>query len=116
MLVIPSRPGKDTCDGITRREILRVGGSATLGISLADIFSLQKASAASNQSGGPGFGKAKSVIPMGFPTIKPTMIPIELAWVKPSCQLLSIAIPVLAIANKGRIKKATGRCKKCCNR
>jgi uncharacterized protein (DUF1501 family) len=62
MLVIPSRPSKDTCDGITRREILRVGGSATLGISLADIFSLQKASAASNQSGGPGFGKAKSVI------------------------------------------------------
>ena len=52
MLVIPSWPGKDTCDGITRREILRVGGSATLGISLADIFSLQKASAASNQSGG----------------------------------------------------------------
>ena len=52
MLVIPSWPGKDTCDGITRREILRVGGSATLGISLADIFSLQKASAASNQSKG----------------------------------------------------------------
>ena len=32
MLVIPGRAGKDTCDGITRRELLRVGGSAVFGI------------------------------------------------------------------------------------
>lgn len=61
MLVIPSWPGKDTCDGITRRELIRVGGSAVFGISLADILGL-KANAAVNQTGGPGFGKAKSVI------------------------------------------------------
>lgn len=61
MLVIPSWPGKDTCDGITRRELIRVGGSAVFGVSLADILGL-KANAAVNQSGGPGFGKAKSVI------------------------------------------------------
>lgn len=61
MLVIPSWPGKDTCDGITRRELIRVGGSAVFGVSLADILGL-KANSAVNQTGGPGFGKAKSVI------------------------------------------------------
>jgi uncharacterized protein (DUF1501 family) len=64
MLVIPGRSGKDTCDGITRRELLRVGGSALLGLGLADLFGFQKAAAAETHgsAGGPGFGKAKSVI------------------------------------------------------
>src|SRR5436189_349299 len=65
MLVIPGRPGRNTCDGITRRELLRVGGSALLGVSLANLFQLQEASAKSSEGsayGGPGFGKAKSVI------------------------------------------------------
>src|SRR6266566_144408 len=65
MLVIPGQPGRDTCDGITRRELLRVGGSAVLGVSLANLFQLQEASAKSSEGsayGGPGFGKAKSVI------------------------------------------------------
>src|SRR5436853_4376444 len=65
MLVIPGQPGQDTCDGITRRELLRVGGSAMLGISLANILGLQKAAAdqkAPPMSASPGFGKAKSVI------------------------------------------------------
>ncbi|MBY0524029.1 MAG: DUF1501 domain-containing protein [Gemmataceae bacterium] len=62
MLVIPGRSGKDTCDGITRRDLLRVGGSAVFGITLADILGLQKATANEGTYGGPGFGKAKSVI------------------------------------------------------
>src|SRR5438477_3663874 len=62
MLVIPGFTGKDTCDGITRRELLRVGGSAVFGFSLANLFSWQKATAKQNYTGGPGFGKAKSVI------------------------------------------------------
>src|SRR6516162_9459710 len=63
MLVIPGQTGKDTCDGITRRELLRVGGSAVFGISLANLFSLQEATAKSEGSyGGPGFNRAKSVI------------------------------------------------------
>jgi hypothetical protein len=61
MLVIPGRSGKDTCDGVTRREILRVGGSAFLGLSLGNFFALQKLQAKEG-TGGPGFGKAKSVI------------------------------------------------------
>jgi hypothetical protein len=62
MLVIPGRSGQDTCDGITRRELLRIGGSAVFGFSLADLFSFQTATAAEGTGGGPGFGKAKSVI------------------------------------------------------
>ncbi len=61
MLVIPGRSWKDTCDGITRRELLRVGGSAMLGLSLGSFFALQKLQA-KESTGGPGFGKAKSVI------------------------------------------------------
>jgi hypothetical protein len=61
MLVIPGQAGKDTCDGITRRELIRVGGSAFLGLSLANLFRLQ-ASAANTGAGGPGYGRAKSVI------------------------------------------------------
>src|SRR5579859_7705216 len=61
MLVIPGCPSKDTCDGITRRDLLRVGSSAILGITLADIFRFQ-AQAKKNTPDGPGFGKAKSVI------------------------------------------------------
>ncbi len=61
MLVIPGRTGKDTCDGITRRDLLRVGGSAMLGLSLAELLQLQ-AAGRRLPAGGPGFGKAKSVI------------------------------------------------------
>jgi hypothetical protein len=62
MLVIPGRSGKDTCDGVTRRELLRVGGSAVLGISLGTLFRLQEAAAKQGAGGGPGWGKARSII------------------------------------------------------
>jgi hypothetical protein len=71
MLCIPGQPGKDLCDshlGVTRRDILRVGGSAVLGLSLGGMLRLQSAQGATNASekalpgGGPGWGKAKSVI------------------------------------------------------
>lgn len=65
MLVIPGQQGKATCDGMSRRELLRVGGSALMGLSLADLFRL-KAQAAddppSNANHGPGFGRANSII------------------------------------------------------
>src|SRR5438067_11333638 len=63
MLVIPGYPGRDTCDGLTRREILRVGGSAVFGFSLANLMQLQEAAANPTEApyGGPGFNKAKSV-------------------------------------------------------
>src|SRR5215468_1347842 len=61
MLVIPGFAGEDNCDGVTRRELLRVGGSALLGLSLADLFR-SEAQAKKKDEHGIGFGKAKSVI------------------------------------------------------
>ena len=68
MLRIPGRAGKDLCDpslGTTRRDILRVGGSALFGLSLGSMLELQAASAIAADapgSRGPGWGKAKSII------------------------------------------------------
>src|SRR5262249_36039397 len=62
MLVIPGRSRQHTDDGVSRRELLRVGGSALLGFTLADYFGLQRATANVETRGGPGFGTAKSVI------------------------------------------------------
>jgi uncharacterized protein (DUF1501 family) len=61
MLVIPGFSGKDTCDGVTRRELLRIGGSAILGLSLADLFR-GEAQAKKKDEQAIGFGKAKSII------------------------------------------------------
>ena len=62
MLVIPGQRGIDDCDGImSRRELLRVGGSSVLGLTLADVLR-QQAQAKSDIAGGPGFAKAKSVL------------------------------------------------------
>jgi hypothetical protein len=66
MLIIPGQRGKDLCDersGPSRRDILRVGGSAVLGASLGQLLQLKDAQAASEtSSGGPGWNRAKSVI------------------------------------------------------
>ncbi|MBX3415479.1 MAG: DUF1501 domain-containing protein [Pirellulales bacterium] len=62
MLVVPGRTSKDTCDGVTRRELLRVGGSAMLGLSLADVLRMQAQANEAGIAGGHGWNKAKSVI------------------------------------------------------
>jgi hypothetical protein len=67
MLIVPGSAGKDLCDrhlGVTRRDILRVGGSGLLGMSLGSMLQLQAASARETGSrvGGPGWGQAKSII------------------------------------------------------
>ncbi len=65
MLIVPGQPGKDLCDrdlGITRRSLLRVGGSGMLGLALGSMFRLQAKAAEAKAGGGPGWGKAKSII------------------------------------------------------
>ena len=68
MLVIPGSGGRNDCDGVTRRDLLRVGGSSVLGLSLGQVLSLQaRAANAPTPSdaltgGGPGWNKAKSII------------------------------------------------------
>ncbi|MEK6246827.1 MAG: DUF1501 domain-containing protein [Planctomycetales bacterium] len=69
MLIVPGQSGKDVCDsraGVTRRDILRVGGSGMLGLGLGQLLRLRDASAAdaqgSQQGGGPGWNRAKRMI------------------------------------------------------
>ena len=48
MIIVPGQAGKDLCDpqlGMTRRDILRVGGSGLLGMSLGSMLELQAVSA-----------------------------------------------------------------------
>jgi hypothetical protein len=65
MLVIPGQRGKDLCDshlGVTRRAVLRVGGSGLLGATLGGMFQMQAKAAEQARTGGAGWGKAKSII------------------------------------------------------
>ncbi len=58
MLSIPGRSGR-TCDGWSRRELLRVGGLSMLGVSLPDILGLEARAASTEKKIKP---TAKSVI------------------------------------------------------
>ncbi|QDT09852.1 DUF1501 domain-containing protein [Planctomycetes bacterium K23_9] len=69
MLSIKGFKAKDLCDphlAPSRRTFLRVGGAGMLGLSLPNLLRLQSASASEAasglSSGGPGWGKAKSII------------------------------------------------------
>jgi hypothetical protein len=61
MLSIPGGFGR-TCDGVSRREFLRVGGAGLLGLSLGDILRLQAATGDDAPINKTGWGQAKSVI------------------------------------------------------
>ena len=56
----------DLCDPqlkLTRRDLLRVGGAGLLGLSLGSLLKLRAlASESPKPAGGPGWGKAKSVV------------------------------------------------------
>ncbi|MDB6139528.1 MAG: hypothetical protein JWO94_2600 [Verrucomicrobiaceae bacterium] len=67
MFRIPGIPGKDLCDshlGVTRRDILRVGGASILGLTLNNVLRGQAAAAAAPNAGAgrAGWGKAKHVL------------------------------------------------------
>lgn len=65
MLRIPGDFCTDLCDAnlkMTRRDLLRIGGSSILGLSLGSLFQLSARANQSPAKGGPGWGKAKSVI------------------------------------------------------
>jgi len=65
MIRVPGELGKDMCDshlGMTRRDVLRVGGSGMLGLSLGGMLEMQAQAEETKAGGGPGWGKAKSVI------------------------------------------------------
>ena len=65
MITVPGEYGKDLCDPnlkLSRRDILRVGGSGMLGLGLAGMLKLQAFGSQGSHSGGPGWGKAKNII------------------------------------------------------
>src|SRR3990172_9159636 len=65
LIRVPGQPGKDLCDrhlGVTRRDILRVGGAGMLGMTLGQMLEAQAHAAAEPALSGPGWNKAKSVI------------------------------------------------------
>ncbi|QDS96220.1 hypothetical protein FF011L_50280 [Roseimaritima multifibrata] len=56
---------RDLCDPHltpSRRDILRIGGGGMLGVSLGSMLRMQAQAAKANINGGPGWGKAKSII------------------------------------------------------
>src|SRR5258706_15679466 len=62
MLSIPGLPGA-TGDGVSRRELLRVGGAGLLGLSLSNILALEAmGQSAPKGKKNSGFGSAKNFI------------------------------------------------------
>ena len=53
---------KKLCGGMSRRDMLRVGGLGLAGLSLPEVLQFQELSAADDLARDPTFGKAKSVI------------------------------------------------------
>lgn len=65
MLSFKGPLGRDLCDPHlhpTRRSFLRVGGAGMLGMSLGPMLNLQARASEAGVGGGPGWGKAKSII------------------------------------------------------
>ena len=65
MLRIVGRPGKDLCDRelkITRRDVMRIGGSGMLGFSLGGLLKLQSVNAATPLREAAGWNQAKNII------------------------------------------------------
>ncbi|MBI3862696.1 MAG: DUF1501 domain-containing protein [Planctomycetia bacterium] len=60
MFSIHDRPAR-LCDGISRRELIRVGGLSLLGLSLPHL-AFGRAKTANDTQAGPSFGRAKNVI------------------------------------------------------
>src|SRR6201986_1795309 len=61
MLSIPGRSGA-TCDGVSRREMLRVGGAGLLGLSLSQLLAGEARAEAIGGKKRDGFGSAKNFI------------------------------------------------------
>src|SRR5205085_2085386 len=68
MLSIPGNHVRD-CDGVTRRELMRVGGAGLLGLSLPEFLALKARAdarpdkaAKNGTKGAAGFNSAKNVI------------------------------------------------------
>ena len=65
MFRITGEKAKDLCDPNlkpTRRDVMRFGGAGMLGLTLGSMFQLRAQADTGGHAGGPGWGKAKSII------------------------------------------------------
>ncbi|MFN0068396.1 MAG: DUF1501 domain-containing protein, partial [Limisphaerales bacterium] len=65
MIHLPGGTCSDLCDAemkLTRRDLLRLGGSTILGLSLGQLLNLSARAGEVAAAGGPGWGRAKSII------------------------------------------------------
>ena len=65
MLSLLGQRAKDLCDrrqSMSRRDVLRVGGSGMFGLTLGSMLKMQAQAEETKITGGPGWGKAKSVV------------------------------------------------------
>ncbi|MBX3746407.1 MAG: DUF1501 domain-containing protein [Verrucomicrobiae bacterium] len=65
MIHLPGGTCSDLCDAearMTRRDLLRLGGSTLLGLSLGQLLNLSARASQSPHAGGPGWGRARSII------------------------------------------------------
>lgn len=95
MLRLQGNP-KTLCDGLTRRDLLHVGGLASLGVSLADVMRLQ-AAPATTAPRPHGFGQAKACIllfPYGSPPQHETFDPKPNAPAEVQGEMKSIATAI----------------------
>src|SRR3954454_14107200 len=69
MLSIPGKPGA-TCDGFSRRELLRVGGAGLLGVTLANLLRLEGTGRAAGATGAPAAAVSAGAKQTGFGTAK----------------------------------------------
>lgn len=100
MLSILGGP-KKLCNGITRRDWIRVGSLGLAGLTLPQLTALQQSSA--NESGGSSFGRAKSVI-----LIHLYGAPSQIEWVDPKPDA-----PVEIRGELGSIKSSLPGCDVC---
>jgi uncharacterized protein (DUF1501 family) len=61
MLSIPGRPVR-TCEGVSRRELMRIGGAGLIGLSLPDFLAMQARAASPAKAESKTSGRAKSVL------------------------------------------------------
>ncbi len=61
MLSIPGRPVR-TCEGVSRRELMRIGGAGLIGLSLPDFLAMKARAASPAKTESKTSGRAKSVL------------------------------------------------------
>ncbi len=106
--------GTQLCDGLTRREWLRVGGLGALGLSLPALLAARSAASASV---GSSFGKAKSCIVLfhlGGPPQHETWDPKDDAPLEVRGELKSIASNVAGIRVSELMPRTAGLLDRIC--